>query len=341
MVPARLRAMLAPQTRRRPVLEIGPAGATLVVPGKGTVKSAHLPILGEPGEQVRQQVQAALRIRSAGSIVTIRLTRALVFETGLDLPSSAERSLPQIVYHQLQRLVPLDLASVRYASQVVARSDDTKSMRVHVVIGRNDAIDNAIDLTQRLALRPDSVIAECDRHSTGVEWTPVLWRATSAGRVGLRHQIWLRGLEIATAVALVVAAGLYTDRLDRQLTLLQEDVARLKRTAAKAAPLVTEVGQVKAELAAIAERLDAPPPLVILAELTRRVPADGWISQLSMRGRIVEASGFSLKATDLISDIEASPLFVNAKFRSPITLSPDGRGDRFDLTFETKSVASR
>lgn len=341
MVPAWIRAMFTPKTRRMPLLEIGPAGATLIVPGKGPLKSTRLPILGEPSEGARLEVQAALRVRMADRAITIRLAHALVFETSLVLPLAAERSLPQILYHQLERLVPLDISSVRYVFQVIARSDETKSMRIRVVIGRNDTIEQAINLAQRLALHPDTIVVGSDRDSISAHWIPVLWRAADAKVGGSQRRVWMRGLEVATAAALVVAAGLYTHRLDREAILLKEDVAKLKYSVAKTVPIATQVNQLKAELVALEERRSAPSPLVVLAELTRRIPADGWVFQFSMRGHVVELSGFSSRATDLIGDVAASPLFVNPKFRSPITLSPDGKGDRFDLTFETKRAASR
>jgi hypothetical protein len=36
--------------------------------------------------------------------------------------------------------------------------------------------------------------------------------------------------------------------------------------------------------------------------------------------------------------VEHSALFRNPRFRSPITLAPDGKREHFDLTFETKRV---
>jgi hypothetical protein len=56
-----------------------------------------------------------------------------------------------------------------------------------------------------------------------------------------------------------------------------------------------------------------------------------------LRGHNVELIGFSPRATDLISRVEGSTPFEKPQFRSPITLAPDGKGERFDLSFEVKS----
>jgi hypothetical protein len=46
--------------------------------------------------------------------------------------------------------------------------------------------------------------------------------------------------------------------------------------------------------------------------------------------------GFSTRATNLISRVESSAIFEKPQFRSPITLAPDGKGERFDLAFAIK-----
>ena len=81
--------------------------------------------------------------------------------------------------------------------------------------------------------------------------------------------------------------------------------------------------------------------LGVIDLLTRMVPLDSWLTRLSIRGREVEIAGYSPHASDLVARVEASAIFRNPQFRSPITLAPDGKSERFDLTFEIRPGATR
>ena len=64
------------------------------------------------------------------------------------------------------------------------------------------------------------------------------------------------------------------------------------------------------------------------------VPEDSWVFQLALHGHAVEMTGHSPHAADMISRIEGSALFEKPRFRSPITLGPDGRSEQFSLSFD-------
>ena len=46
-------------------------------------------------------------------------------------------------------------------------------------------------------------------------------------------------------------------------------------------------------------------------------------------------------ASDLVSRVEGSAMFNNPRFRSPITLAPDGKSERFDLSLDIKPEPAR
>ena len=50
----------------------------------------------------------------------------------------------------------------------------------------------------------------------------------------------------------------------------------------------------------------------------------------------MEILGTAPRATDLIGLVEGSALFEKPAFRAPITLAPDGRGERFELSFTVR-----
>ena len=95
---------------------------------------------------------------------------------------------------------------------------------------------------------------------------------------------------------------------------------------------------------------------VTLRELQQKVTYKGWVEHIGLipRGLVwrehfpytkKKMAGLLLATAeieralgrdgaDLISRIENHDLFYDPKFRSPITMSPDGKGERFDVSFD-------
>jgi general secretion pathway protein L len=118
-------------------------------------------------------------------------------------------------------------------------------------------------------------------------------------------------------------------------------LASAKQKAAAAQALGREVKQTNDALAFFESRRNEVPPLRLLAELTKLVPLDSWLTELAVRGRNVEISGYAPRATDLIARVDGSAMFEKPQFRSAITLSPDDKGERFDLSFGIKPEPAR
>lgn len=71
-------------------------------------------------------------------------------------------------------------------------------------------------------------------------------------------------------------------------------------------------------------------PLVrIWDELTRVIPDSSWITDLTIQNDDVTIIGYSPVAAELISAIEASPLFHGTNFDAPVTRVPGRSGERF------------
>ena len=61
------------------------------------------------------------------------------------------------------------------------------------------------------------------------------------------------------------------------------------------------------------------------------LPHDTWLERWQVKGDTLQIIGQSAKASALIGVIEASPLFVDAAFMSPITTDPRTSKERFVL----------
>jgi general secretion pathway protein L len=332
-----MRAMLpwhlASRAERAPaILDVSPHGAVLVLAKRGSAPTAELPLRGVDPPEARNRVQAALRARRLGESVVIRLHDSVLLRSSVTLPLAAERSLRPILQNQLERLVPLPPAEICFEYHVLDRSPETKTLKVELVTARRATIDDAAALARSVGLVPRIAIA--GGGPAGVGGVSVLWQASREANEPAPVRRLKRGLEIAIALLLVVAYATYVYRLDERREELETEVAKLAKAAAVARTLVQQQTATQSALVLLDNRRKEPSPLALLNELTVLLPSSTWVSQLTLQKKNIEIIGYSRRIGDLVPRINNSDSFWNVKFRSPIALSPDGKGERFDISFD-------
>ena len=326
------------------ILQVGANELILFLSDRRRPSPIVVPLTGFGDHERRLRIQSVMRSHRADGAVAIRLDRSLVFETGIELPLAAEGSLRPILQHQIERLVPLSALETCFGYRVVTRSPIANTLKVHLTITKTATIDGALAAARADGLSPKLVIApdvEGPPRDGGAGVPVLLWQA-SGGRAETDTRRRLRyGLEIAAVLLALAAYGLYVHRLDQMRDDLQARNERARPMVAAVQILARQIGQTGDLAAFFQSRRRAAPPLAILDELTKLVPTDSWVKQLVVRGRTVEIDGFSPRATDLVARVEKSEMFENPQFRSPITLSPDGKSEQFDLSLDVKSEAAR
>jgi len=273
-----------------------------------------------------------LRRRTSNAVV-IRLDQSLLLRTSVTLPLAAAATLRPILQNQLDRLVPLPADQVYFEHRVLERSPAARTLTVELIVATRDSVDRSVALARSVGLAPRLVFARDDRGDAG-DGPVVLWRADRGADTSRVQLLLRRALEVTTALLLAASLFIYLDRLDYLRDELREDVRLATRAAATARELTRRHAQTDAMLAVLERRQREPTPLAILNEITTVMPQTMWVSQLLLRGRNVEIIGFAPRVSDLLTAINGSDLFTNLQFRSPITRSPDGKGERFDLSFE-------
>jgi general secretion pathway protein L len=109
---------------------------------------------------------------------------------------------------------------------------------------------------------------------------------------------------------------------------LAPDIRRVERLAA-------EVEQARRELQTLRGfELGAVHPLPVLRELTELLPADVWLTALTVDRTGVELAGFAGSASPLIALLEASPRFDRVEFTSPVTKGRDREQFRLRAAWE-------
>jgi general secretion pathway protein L len=104
---------------------------------------------------------------------------------------------------------------------------------------------------------------------------------------------------------------------------------------------IKALGQAQSKITVLQERIDylnnlekdRIHALEFLKELTEVLPDTAWLSGLSVADSKVEIQGYADYSTRLITQLEGSPFFTNAKFISTITQGRDGK-QVFKIGFE-------
>lgn len=334
---AQLRDMIPRQLVERPehapaILDVSPHGITLMLAKRGAGPAVEVPLTGVEPEDLPPRVQAAMRARRLGDTVVIRLHEAALLRTIVTLPLAAEHSLRLILQNQLERLVPLPPAEICFEYRVLSRLPLTKTLKVELVTAKRASIDDTVKLAKSVGLVPRVAIA--GGGTTGRDPVLVLWHAGRETNQTLWQKRLKRLLDVAIVLLLIVAYGAYLYRLDERREELQREVAKLTKEAARARTLVQQHTATDNALTLLERRRKEPQPLALLNELSALIPSSTWVSQLTLQKRNIEIVGYSRRVSDLIPRINNSDSFWNVKFRSPIALSPDGKGERFDISFD-------
>jgi general secretion pathway protein L len=313
------------------ILEVSAGQATLLLADNGA-PALRVKLGGADAAEDRARVQVATGGTAARRVV-IRLDPSMILEAEVTLPRNAERALRQILVHQLDRLVPLPADAVAFDYVVIEDATTDKTLDVKLIVATRESIDRAVALVRSVGLDPEVVIAPSG--VAGDSATVTLWQA-HADQMASPAQLWLRrGLAVAAVGLFVTAYSSYVWRLGAYRDDLQQQVLQATKASAVARDLVNQNAQTEGALALLVQRRQQEmDPLMLLDELTKLVPDTMWISQLAVRGRNVELIGYAPRVADLISRIQNSDIFYDPKFRSAITMAPDGERERFDVSFD-------
>jgi Tfp pilus assembly protein PilN len=123
---------------------------------------------------------------------------------------------------------------------------------------------------------------------------------------------------------LVAALGIFGWALDHRrsatLRALDEQIADAREAAAPVLELRDQAASLAEEMALLAtEAASRSNPLDVLATLTRILPADAYLTQLSTSDGEWELNGLARDAARLVPLLEGSDLFADVRFRSATT----------------------
>jgi general secretion pathway protein L len=258
----------------------------------------------------------------------------------LRLPMAVERNLRRVLGYQMDVNTPFSADQVYYDGRVLARDRPGRTVDVELSVAPRAVVDEALSALKAVGLQPDRVAVD----RAGADGCPDVNLLTTARRQ--RRFRVQRTLNLALAVlalALVaVLAGLPLWDRHQALRALEDELAVADRQARAARELRAELERLSDDAAFLVDkRRSTPLVLTVLDEVTRLVPDDTWVSTLRLRDGQIELNGHSDASAALIPILDASPLFGNVRFLSPVTRDRLADDERFHLAADFEAEAAR
>ena len=254
----------------------------------------------------------------------LRLEPGEYLRRDLDLPLAAEGSLREAVELQIDRLTPFAADEVVFQCGVRERDPAAKRLGAWLAAapaGRLHELLAALGEPRALAPRPS-------RAPPGPDEPLVLRYALSRDRRA--GYGW--ALAAANLVLLGAAVAAHVQNRELELDRLQEALAEVRRDAAEGAELAERLEQLKSAATLVATRRSAWPTLVeVLEDLSVRVPDDTYLQRIELRQGELQLFGISTAASNLIRQLEASPLLSDVRFESSVTRDAASGKERFTI----------
>ena len=273
------------------------------------------------------------KVLTGASEVRLCLEKKKYLIKKVTLPIETEENLREVLSFEMDRQTPFTANQVYYDYVVSGRDKKARTLEVTLVLAPIERLTYALEVLQGNKIVINA-ISPCEEHIgifNRVNLLPPEKREKP--KKGFRYINYLLLLILFLLLLANLALPIWQKSIYAKK--LELEVDEFKQKSVEAVALRKKVDQAKLENKFLEEKKrDTFQILQILNELTMVVPDDTWVSNFEVRNREVHLHGQSVASASLISLIDASPLFNNVSFRSPVTQNRKNNTERFHISAE-------
>lgn len=318
----------ARRRRRRLLVLVCGADETALLEGAGAGQRVIARGHGGDADALRALI-GRTRARRRQTIVRLPAHRGL--RKTLDLPAAARADLDQLLKFEMDRLTPFRADEVLFAHRIVGSDPQSRRLTVELQLAPKAVVDDALDFARSLDLVPVRVelgdVASAD--DGALDLLPDQGARTS-GMSRLNRILALLAIALTAAAVAIPLQQRRSTAAD-----LEAEVAAARAAAEASLELRERLERVNANTNFLAaEKIRVPMTSAILAEVTRAIPDQAYLTRLDWQGGTLQLEGLAEGAATLIGLLDRSPMFGAPQFRSPVT--PDRRSEleRFHVSVE-------
>ncbi|WP_419730940.1 PilN domain-containing protein [Lichenicola sp.] len=273
--------------------------------------------------------------REGGRFVLLRLPAGAALQRDVTLPLAAEAGLDRVLAYEMDRLTPFAADDIFFAWTVLRRDREAGRIMLRLSLVPKAPLLPLLDTLRLVGASP-----------RGIE-IPAFVNAGASTDPNHRLRIPLAHERTASAIQerrLLVAAGAACAALAVLAIMLPfalQSVAasRLNHQVAALQPRVDAVQALRRRIAGstaggdlvATERHRLGDTLEVLAAVTRVLPDDSYLSDLTLRQGQLTISGQSPGAAKLIPAISSDPAFSAPAFSAPVTRIEGQNTDLFSI----------
>ncbi|HSZ74976.1 MAG TPA: PilN domain-containing protein [Rhizomicrobium sp.] len=252
------------------------------------------------------------------------------------MPKASQRNLRAALSYELERISPIELDRIYFDFFVVGSDSTTKKVSLKLRIIKRDIVDDAIEYCRAEGLTVGAIGFTGERREAGPRSFPV-------DRLAMLRLFWRRwNVPLLATFAFVLGLASLAAAYERGVAaenLIEDRLEQERVSALSVAHLHAEISQVKKQAEFLGHERAASLFVETLADLTRILPDDTWLSEIEMNAAKVRIQGNSKAASNLIAIIDRSGRFANAQFEAPVMRGQGDASDRFDLSFDVRGTA--
>ena len=290
---------------------------------------------GAPDEAASEVSRALRKWGANRGPVGLLLRPDEVLRPTIRLPSATQENLREVLAFEMDRNTPFRADEVYFDYRVRPTADDkTGQISVELAVARRSVVDHAVKVASALRLTIDRVAVAEPETPDGVAFS-LLPRTVVAGKGRGLHRLLIAEGVLA---CLLAAIAVYLPIKDKQdaLAAAEAHLATLLTEGEAVAALKTRATEMSDRISSIAkQRLTRPLAVSILAEVTRILPDNTWLTELSWTDGELDLAGFSHQSASLIEQLEELPLFSDVRFTAPVTSESRQNLDRFAIALRT------
>lgn len=264
--------------------------------------------------------------------IVLELPDEEVLRRRFELPAASRSTLARAVPFELERLSPIEADRLYHDHLILDAGKSKRNAVLELRIVKRSTVDSAAAIARAAGLRVGAVRFAGDPREAS-------WRSFPVDRAAWLRLKWRQwnvlGLAlVAIVLAFAVVFAAYW-RGAAAADALAAEVDMASNRAAVIHHLRHEISDVRAQIEFPLAQKRGPLLLTVLQEVTRVLPDGTWLTEFQLDGGKVHIQGFSKSASDVVADIDRSPMFANAQFMAPLQSAQNGT-ERFDLSFDVK-----
>lgn len=310
------------------LLSRSPAGLDVQVERAGAC-SLLLQLEDEQREDWRDLLSRGLDENLRGLPQVLGLPAAKLLRRSLSLPAAALENLDAVLGFELDRQTPFKPEQVYFASRVLKQDAGSKQVQVELLVVPRPVLDEAVAALGPLSDTLAGVdVLDARGRRIGVNLLPAERRASQPRTQPLIQA----GLLLASIVLVFFGLGQIVDNRVAAVESIQAESEAQRERAREVSALRSQLEDSAAAANFLAVQKQTQASMVLLLdELTRRLPDDTFLTRLSVSGNQVSLSGYSAQALKLVGELQKSELLKDAALNGGVQQEPRVSRDMFTI----------